>query len=260
VRPPIGWAAVLGGSTIAGIGFTVSLLISTLAFKGVDLEEAKVGLLTAALCASALTWLVVRATTMLPKERKLRAIFGTYEAIVDLADPVDVERDHIRGPESAPVTVVEYGDFECPYCGQAEGVVRELLIDFGDLRYVWRHLPLNDVHAHAQLAAEASEFAAAHGKFWEMYDLLLSHQDALEVRHLIAYAGELGLDGERFRGALRKRKYSDRIAQDVESADRSGVSGTPTFFINGRRHYGAYDTATLAAAVRAARARAAVVT
>jgi protein-disulfide isomerase len=110
------------------------------------------------------------------------------------------------------------------------------------------------------LAAEASEFAAAHGKFWEMYDLLLSHQDALEVRHLIAYASELGLDGERFRGALRKRKYSDRIAQDVESADRSGVSGTPTFFINGRRHYGAYDTATLAAAVRAARARAAVVT
>jgi Na+/H+ antiporter NhaA len=260
VRPPIGWAAVLGGSTIAGIGFTVSLLISTLAFKGVDLEEAKVGLLTAALCASTLTWLVVRATTMLPKERKLRAIFGTYETIVDLADPVDVERDHIRGPESAPVTVVEYGDFQCPYCGQAEGVVRELLIDFGDLRYVWRHLPLNDVHAHAQLAAEASEFAAAHGKFWEMYDLLLSHQDALEVRHLIAYAGELGLDGERFRGALRKRKYSDRIAQDVESADRSGVSGTPTFFINGRRHYGAYDTATLAAAVRAARARAAVVT
>jgi protein-disulfide isomerase len=260
VRPPIGWAAVLGGSTIAGIGFTVSLLISTLAFKGVDLEEAKVGLLTAALCASTLTWLVVRATTMLPKERKLRAIFGTYETIVDLADPVDVERDHIRGPESAPVTVVEYGDFQCPYCGQAERVVRELLIDFGDLRYVWRHLPLNDVHAHAQLAAEASEFAAAHGKFWEMYDLLLSHQDALEVRHLIAYAGELGLDGERFRGALRKRKYSDRIAQDVESADRSGVSGTPTFFINGRRHYGAYDTATLAAAVRAARARAAVVT
>ena len=259
IRPPVGWAAVLGGGTIAGIGFTVSLLISTLAFKGVDLEEAKVGLLSAGLCACALTWLVVRVTTLLPKERKLRAIFGTYEAIVDLADPVDVERDHIRGPESAPVTLVEYGDFECPYCGQAEGVVRELLIDFGDLRYVWRHLPLNDVHSHAQLAAEASEFAAAHGKFWEMYDLLLSHQDALEVRDLVAYAGDLGLDDEHFRAALRKRKYSDRIAQDVESADRSGVSGTPTFFINGRRHYGAYDTATLSAAVRAARARAAVV-
>jgi protein-disulfide isomerase len=196
---------------------------------------------------------------MLPKERKLRAIFGTYETIIDLAAGVDEERDHIRGPETAPVTLVEYGDFECPYCGQAEGVIRELLVDFGDLRYVWRHLPLNDVHTHAQLAAEASEFAAAHGKFWEMYDLLLSHQGALEVRHLVGYASELGLDGERFRGALRKRKYSERIAQDVESADMSGVSGTPTFFINGRRHYGAYDTATLSAAVRAARARAAVV-
>ena len=259
VRPPVGWAAVLGGATIAGIGFTVSLLISTLAFKGVQLDEAKVGLLTAGLCACALTWLVVRATAMLPKERKLRAIFGTYETIIDLAVGVDEERDHIRGPETAPVTLVEYGDFECPYCGQAEGVIRELLVDFGDLRYVWRHLPLNDVHAHAQLAAEAAEFAAAHGKFWEMYDLLLSHQDALEIRHLIGYAGELGLDGEQFRGSLRKRKYSDRIAQDVESADMSGVSGTPTFFINGRRHYGAYDTATLSAAVRAARARAAVV-
>jgi Na+/H+ antiporter NhaA len=260
IRPPVGWAAVLGGGTIAGIGFTVSLLISTLAFKGIDLEEAKVGLLTAGLGACALTWLVVRVTTLLPKERRLRAIFGSYETIVDLAVPVDVERDHIRGPETAPVTLVEYGDFECPYCGQAEGVVRELLVDFGDLRYVWRHLPLNDVHSHAQLAAEASEVAAAHGKFWEMYDLLLSHQDALGVRDLVAYAGDLGLDDERFRGALRKRKYSDRIAQDVESADRSGVSGTPTFFINGRRHYGAYDTATLSAAVRAARARAAVVT
>ena len=259
IRPPVGWAAVLGGGTIAGIGFTVSLLISTLAFKGVDLEEAKVGLLTAGLCACAVTWLVVRVTTLLPKERKLRAIFGTYETIVDLAVPVDIERDHIRGPETAPVTLVEYGDFECPYCGQAEGVVRELLVDFGDLRYVWRHLPLNDVHSHAQLAAEASEFAAAHGKFWEMYDLLLSHQDALQVRDLVAYAGDLGLDGEHFRAALRKRKYSDRIAQDVDTADRSGVSGTPTFFINGRRHYGAYDTATLSAAVRAARARAAVV-
>ena len=259
VTPPVGWAAVLGGATIAGIGFTVSLLISTLAFKGVELDEAKVGLLTAGLCTSALTWLVVRATAMLPKERKLRAIFGTYETIIDLAVGVDEERDHIRGPETALVTLVEYGDFECPYCGQAEGVIRELLVDFGDLRYVWRHLPLNDVHTHAQLAAEAAEFAAAHGKFWEMYDLLLSHQDALEIRHLIAYVAELGLDGEQFRAALRKRKYSDRVAQDVESADMSGVSGTPTFFINGRRHYGAYDIATLSAAVRAARARAAVV-
>jgi protein-disulfide isomerase len=138
-------------------------------------------------------------------------------------------------------------------------VIRDLLADFGDLRYVWRHLPLNDVHAHAQLAAEASEAAAAQGKFWEMYDLLLAHQDALHVKALISYAQELELDVERFRGALRKRKYEGRVAEDVDSADRSDVSGTPTFFINGRRHYGAYDVDTLSAEVRAARARAAVV-
>ena len=139
-------------------------------------------------------------------------------------------------------------------------MIRDLLADFGDLRYVWRHLPLNDVHIYAQTAAEASEAAAAQGKFWEMYDLLLAHQDALHVRALISYAEELELDIERFRQALRKRKYEGRIAEDVESADASGVSGTPTFFINDRRHYGAYDIDTLSAEVRAARARAAVAT
>ena len=258
IKPPVGWASLLAGCSIAGIGFTVSLLISTLAFKGVDLQEAKLGLLTAALGASALTWLVVQATRLLPEEQRLRAVLGTSQTLVDLATPVDGGRDHIRGPADAPVTLVEYGDFECPYCGQAEPIVRELLADFGDLRYVWRHLPLNDVHQHAQLAAEASEAAAAHDKFWDMHDLLLAHQDALTVRDILRYAEELGLDLDRFREALRKRKYAERIADDVESADMSGVSGTPTFFINGRRHYGAYDIKTLSDEVHAARARAAV--
>ena len=153
------------------------------------------------------------------------------------------------------MTLVEYGDFECPYCGQAEPVVRELLADFGDVRYVWRHLPLNDVHPRAQLAAEAAEAAAAQGAFWEMHDLLLAHQDALAPRDLIGYAGELGLDVERFTDDLRSTSAAARIAEDVDSADLSGVSGTPTFFINGRRHHGAYDIATLSDAVRAARAR-----
>jgi Na+/H+ antiporter NhaA len=258
VKPPIGWGSVLGGSAIAGIGFTVSILIATLAFSGIQLQEAKLGVLTAAVGACLLTWLVLRAIRMLPPQLKLRAALGTSQTLVDLADPVDPARDHIRGPEDAPVTLVEYGDFECPYCGQAESVIRDLLADFGDLRYVWRHLPLNDVHTHAQLAAEASEVAAAQNKFWEMYDLLLAHQDALEVRALVGYAQELDLDVSRFREALRKRKYEGRVAEDVDSADRSDVSGTPTFFINGRRHYGAYDVATLSAEVRAARARAAV--
>jgi protein-disulfide isomerase len=246
---------VLGGGAIAGIGFTVSLLISSLAFKGVELREAKLGVLTAALGASALTAVVFQATALLPKRIRLRALVGVAESVLDLAVPVDPQRDHVRGPLDAPVTLVEYGDFQCPYCGQAEQIVRELLADFGDLRYVWRHLPLSDVHPYAQLAAEASEAAAAQDRFWDMYDTLLSHQDALSVRDLVGYAAELGLDLERFRGHLRKRKGAGRIAEDVESADLSNVSGTPTFFISGRRHYGAYDVGTLSAEVRAARAR-----
>ena len=124
------------------------------------------------------------------------------------------------------------------------------------MRYVWRHLPLNDVHPHAQLAAEASEAAAYQGSFWPMHDLLLARQDALELPDLIAYAGELGLDVERFEKDVREDRGAARVAEDVDSADLSGVSGTPTFFINGRRHVGAYDIATLSAAVKAAGARA----
>ena len=258
IRPPVGWASVLGGGAIAGIGFTVSLLIATLAFSGVQLKEAKLGTLTAALCASLATSLVFRATAALPRPLRLRALVGTAERLTDLAVPVDPAHDHIRGPADAPITLVEYGDYECPYCGQAEPVIRELLADFGDVRYVWRHLPLSDVHPQAQLAAEAAEAAAAQGKFWEMHDLLLAHQQELRVRDLVRYAEQLGLDVERFREDLRRRRYDRRVAEDVESADLSGVSGTPTFFINGRRHYGAYDIATLSAAVRAERARAAI--
>jgi Na+/H+ antiporter NhaA len=257
-RPAVGWASVLGGGAIAGIGFTVSLLIATLAFRGVDLEEAKLGVLSTLVLAPLATWLVYRVTTMLPRRVRLRALLGSAETIVDLAAPVDTERDHIRGPEHAPVTLVEYGDLECPYCGQAEPVIRELLSDFGELRYVWRHLPLNDVHPHAQLAAEAAEAAAAQGHFWEMHDMLLAHQGELDVKDMLRYAEELDLDLERFRENLRRRKGSSRIAEDVESADQSGVSGTPTFFINGRRHYGAYDIATLSSEVRSAKSRAVI--
>jgi Na+/H+ antiporter NhaA len=256
VEVPVGWAAVFGGGAIAGIGFTVSLLIATLAFDGTELEEAKLGILSSALVASALTWAIFRVTRMLPKRLKLRALLGTAEAIIDLAAPVDPERDHIRGSDDAPVTVVEYGDFECPYCGQAEPVVRELLADFGDVRYVWRHLPLHDVHPAAQIAAEASEAAAEQGRFWEMHDVLLDCQGKLHVRDLIGYAGDIGLDVERFSTDLKRHLGAARVAEDLDTADLSGVTGTPTFFINGRRHHGAYDIETLSAAVRSARARA----
>jgi Na+/H+ antiporter NhaA len=258
VRPPAGWAAVTGAGTIAGVGVTVSLLIASLAFHGEQLNQAKAGVLAAAIAAALLTWVVFKVTSLLPKPLRLRALLGTATVIIDLAAPVDPRRDHIRGPMKAPVTMVEYGDFECPFCGRAEPAVRELLADFGDVRYVWRHLPLTDVHPHAQLAAEAAEAAAAQGAFWEMHDVLLRNQDALRPADLIRYAAELRLDAELFTRDLRNHAYASRVAEDVDSADLGSVSGTPTFFINGQRHYGAYDTDSLKQAVRSARALAAI--
>ena len=209
VRPSVGWGAVAGAGTVAGIGFTVSLLIASLALHGDVLAEAKLGILSAVVAAAALTWVIFRLVNRLPVRARFRALLGTAEVITDLAVPVDPDRDHIRGPEESMVTLVEYGDFECPYCGMAEPVVRELLRDYGEIRYVWRHLPLNDVHPNAQLAAEAAEAAARQGAFWEMHDLLLDHQDALHPRDLIGYADSLGLDTDRFAADLRKHAGSD---------------------------------------------------
>jgi protein-disulfide isomerase len=255
LRPPVGWAATAGGGAIAGIGFTVSILIASLAFEGIELREAKLGVLSAGIIASTLTYLVFRGTALLPRQARIRALLGDSEVITDLAVPVDPDRDHWRGPEDAPVTLVEYGDFECPYCGNAEPVIRELLADFGDLRYVWRHLPLSDVHPNAELAAEAAEAAAAQGKFWEMHDQLLEHQGELKYRQLRNYARQLDLDLERFDQELHESANTARIEEDVDSADLSGVTGTPTFFVNEKRHDGAYDIDTLSRAVRVARAR-----
>lgn len=256
LRIPVGWAALAGTGAIAGIGFTVSLLIASLAFHGRELQEAKLGVLSAALLASLLAWMIFRLTARLAPARRTRALLGTAETLIDLAAPVDEERDHIRGPTDARVTLVEYGDFECPYCGQAEPVVRTLLQNMGDLRYVWRHLPLTDVHPNAALSAEAAEAADRQGAFWPMHDLLLEHQQELRPVHLVRYAAELGLDVDRFHEDLRRRAGAAQIAEDVDSAGSSGVAGTPTFFINGHRQYGAYDINTLTAAVKTAKAQA----
>jgi Na+/H+ antiporter NhaA len=256
LRLPVGWGAAAGTGAVAGIGFTIALLIASLAFHGGQLEEAKLGVLSAAVCASFFGWLIFRVIRLLPHKLRIRALLGTAETIVDLAVPVEPDHDHVRGPEDAPVTLLEYGDFECPYCGRAEPVVRKLLADVGDLRYVWRHLPLSGVHPNAQLAAEAAEAAGAQGKFWEMRELLFDHQDALRPPDLMRYADQLGLDVDRFRDELREHVHAGAVADDVESADLSGVTGTPTFFINERRHYGAYDIGALEEAIRAARARA----
>ncbi|MEV5078698.1 Na+/H+ antiporter NhaA [Streptomyces sp. NPDC093064] len=257
LRPPIGWGAITAGGGLAGVGFTVSLLIATLAFRGTRLEEAKIGILATVLCSFAVTWLVTGVLSLLSPRRRARALLGRGRVIVDLGEPVDPERDHVRGPLDAPVTLVEYGDYECPYCGLAEPVVRELLADFGDdVRYVWRHLPLTDVHPNAQLAAEAAEGAARQGRFWDLHDVLISHQGDLSPKDLLRYAEQIGLDVDRLRRDLRERTGAQRVADDVESADLSAVSGTPTFFVNGRRHHGAYDIATLTTTVRTARERA----
>jgi Na+/H+ antiporter NhaA len=256
-RSPISEPVLVAAGACAGIGFTVSLLVSSLAFSGTALDEARLGALATVVVAPVLAWIVTRVIRRLPENVRARQVGRTSEDILDLAVDVDPEYDHIRGPDDAPVTLVEYGDFECPYCGQAEAAIRELLAAHGDdVRYVWRHLPLNDVHPSAQLASEAAEAAAAQGRFWDMYDILLAHQGELAPRDLVRYAGELGLDVERVRDELRRREYASRVSEDVASADASGVSGTPTFFINGRRHYGVYDLATLTEAVRAAKVRA----
>ncbi|WP_063766951.1 Na+/H+ antiporter NhaA [Streptomyces sp. NRRL S-813] len=252
LRPPVGWAAVAGSGAIAGIGFTVSLLIANLAFSGRLLEEAKIGILAAAAASAVLSWTVYRTTALLPQAARNRALIGSTPPLLDLVGGIDPARDHVRGPERAAVTVVEYGDYECPHCSEADPVTRDLLLSRPDVRYVWRHLPLSDVHPHARLAAEAAEAAAAQGAFWRMHALLLQHQDRLEMGDLLGYAADLGLDVRRFHRDLRRRAHAERVERDIISADRNGVSGTPTFFFNGQRHHGAHDLDALMHALDAA--------
>jgi len=172
------------------------------------------------------------------------------ESRVRLNPPVS-DRDHTKGPDDSPVTLVEYGDYECPYCGQAENSVHEIQERTGNaVRMVFRHFPNRTVHPHARLAAEAAEAAGAQGKFWEMHDLLFQHQDRLEEWEMVEYARELGLDEERFRTELEEHMHSKKIREDFRSGIESGVQGTPTWFINGTRYDGAWDPESLLEAVR----------
>ncbi|MDA0168597.1 Na+/H+ antiporter NhaA [Solirubrobacter taibaiensis] len=235
---------LLGGAALGGIGFTISLFVADLAFDSQLLaDEARIGILTASLLALVVGWGVFALD-------KWRAADDEDAPIMVLDEDVDPVRDHIRGPVDAPYTLVEYGDFECPFCGRATGTVEELRERFGDqLRYVFRHLPLPEVHAHAELAAEAAEAAAEQGAFWEMHDRLFAHQDALEPGDLVDHASALGLDVERFARSLGSGDHAPRVRADVASAQASGAEGTPTFFVNGRRLLGRYDADTLAAAL-----------
>ena len=161
--------------------------------------------------------------------------------------------DHVQGPAKAPVTLVEYGDYECPYCGEAYPVVKALQKRLGDqMRFVFRNFPLAEAHPHAEHAAEAAEAAGAQGKFWEMHDLLYENQDALEDEDLVRYARALHLDVPRFVKEMESGAYLERVREDFRSGVRSGVNGTPSFFINGARHDGPFDLASLLAAIEEA--------
>jgi protein-disulfide isomerase len=172
-----------------------------------------------------------------------------------LTVPVNDGRDHIQGSADAPVTLVEYGDYECPYCGAAYPIVKEVQARMGDrLRFVFRNFPITTSHPHAEQAAEAAEAAAAQDSFWEMHDALYENQNRLRDEDLRAYAEELGLDVERFAGELGEHVHEARVHEDFLSGVRSGVNGTPTFYINGVRHDDSYELETLLAALEQAAA------
>ena len=178
---------------------------------------------------------------------------STTEWDATLTVPVSEDRDHTQGPPDAAVTLVEYGDYQCPYCGAADPIVKEVQARMGDrLRFAFRNFPLTTAHAHAEHAAEAAEAAAAQGKFWEMHDLLYENQQRLGDDDLHAYAEQLGLDVEAFDRDLADHVHADRVQEDFMSGVRSGVNGTPTFFINGARHDESYDVETLLAALERA--------
>ena len=238
----VGRGHVLGGAALAGTGFTVALLVISLSIDDPVLRnQATVGVLLAGLLSTLNGKVVFWGAARLGGNPQA-------ELPMLLDRPVEVGVDHIRGPAHAPLTLVEYGDFECPFCAMATGVAAELREQFGDqLRYVFRHLPLTTIHPHAERAARAALAADRQGSFWPMHDLLFSRQDQLELDDLVRYAAELGLDLDAFSHDMDDVSIERRLGRDIASAQASGARGTPTFFVNGHRHVGPYDAVTLAA-------------
>lgn len=252
--PGLTLSQVAGGGALAGIGFTISLFIVDLAVDSPELaNEARVGVLVAAVIATGLGWMLFRVSEQLHPP--------TEQVGVRLLRPVDSGRDHIRGRRDAPLTIVEYGDFECPFCSRATGSIRYVRDHFGDdVRYVFRHLPLDDVHPHARLAAQASEAAGEQGRFWDMHDHLFEHSDALSEAEIYAHVAELGLDMARFEEAMRLGAYQHRVDDDELDAQTSDFHGTPTFYLGAtdsdlRRHVGPFDAATLIRSLESGRSR-----
>ncbi|BDZ62383.1 Na(+)/H(+) antiporter NhaA 2 [Demequina sediminis] len=242
----VAWPSLIGASAVAGIGFTVSLLIADISFVGDQLEEAKLGVLVGSTLAAALGFTVFRVVAALPSHVRTAGAAHLAAPLPDLAAPVEPDIDHVLGDPDAPVMLVWYADLQCHHCAHATTTIDHLRARFGaDLAIAHRHLPLTDIHAHAQLAAEATEAAASQGRFQAMWDALLDHQDDLSREHLTTIAAGLGLDTDQFTADLRSRRHAPRIERDITSADDSGVIGTPTFFINNRRYDGHLDLAPL---------------
>ncbi|MEO3813339.1 Na+/H+ antiporter NhaA [Sphaerisporangium sp. B11E5] len=238
------WGQMLGGAAVSGIGFTVSLFIVDLAFTDAVMRtDAKIGIIAGSLVAAILGWVIFRMAwdqggVCAPPRT------GPEEILPEtLAVPVH-EGDHVRGPEDATVTLVEYGDFECPYCGRLHQVLERLQERHPDLRVVFRHFPLRELHPHAAPAALVAEDAADHGRFWEMHDTLFANQRHLNHPDLEKYARSLGVEPWR-----RVPEHLERIAADEESGRNSGVRGTPTIFLNGARYHGHHDLESLSKAV-----------
>jgi len=239
---------IAGGAALSGIGFTIALFIVDLAIpEPARQDQARVGVLLASVIAFLLGWAIFRITDWVSPPEPVG---------LKLIRPVDPHRDHLRGDPSEPLTLVEYGDFECPFCSRATGAIDEVRTHFGnELRYVWRHLPLERVHPRAFDTARASEAAALQGKFWEMAHELFEHQDDLEWSDMYRYAVAIGCDIEQFDHDVRvdPSKVLHRVQDDAQDAELMDLNSTPTFFVNGKRHKGPWDAASMIRALEAAR-------
>ncbi|HEX2287007.1 MAG TPA: Na+/H+ antiporter NhaA [Mycobacterium sp.] len=248
LAPGLTLRRIAGGAALSGIGFTISLFIVDIAISEPARQDlARIGVLIASVLAFTLGWVVFRLTDWLSPPEPVG---------LKLLRPVDADRDHIRGDPDAPLTLVEYGDFECPFCSRATGAIDEVRTHFGnDLLYVWRHLPLERVHPRSFDAARASEAAALQGKFWEMARELFSHPDDLEWSDMYRYAVAIGCDIEQFDLDVRVHasKVLHHVQDDAQDAELMDLNATPTFFVNGKRHKGPWDAASLIRALEAGR-------
>ena len=244
LAPGLGMPRIAGGAALSGIGFTIALFIVTIAIDDAEAQDmARVGVLAASILAFVLGWAIFTIADRLQPPRAIGA---------KLIRPVDPTRDHIRGPVDARYTIVEYGDFECPFCSRATGSIDAVFERLGgDVRWIFRHLPLDSVHPHAEDASRAAEAAALQGKFFEMARTLFAHQKALTKDDIYGYAASLDLDVDRFIDDFRSSPVIHRVDDDRLDAEMMDLHSTPTFFVGDRRHKGPYDSASLIRALEA---------